>query len=195
MSDPRWLDEPVPPQPQLPGQPKLGPSCLEPQQLPLIPTSFCGHCGNVKATSGLPLRVPRVSGGASLSLASAIFGLSAVGGVWGELEYLLVRASQMAGLGCQFTETGEAQSAVKTPQLLVCTPGGPQTWVWFVCGTRGHTVLQSSCSLAGHQAVRPWPVAHPPWPVCPCGHATRIPTSPRFAYPSDWGLFNKTNAK
>lgn len=54
VSDPRWLDEPVPPQPQLPGQPKLGPSCLEPQQLPLIPTSFCGHCRNVKATSVWP---------------------------------------------------------------------------------------------------------------------------------------------
>lgn len=99
VSDPQWLNELGPSQPQLPGQPELVPSCLDPQQLPLIPTSFCGHYRNVKATSGQPFRVPERLAGPSFSLASAIFRLSAVGSVLGEADYLLGRVSQMAGPG------------------------------------------------------------------------------------------------
>lgn len=88
------------------------PSCLDPQQVPLIPTSFCGYCRNVKATSGQPLRSPQ-SIWQSLSLDSAILGLSTVGGVLGEAGNPLIRVSGMAGPQCPFTQTGGAQGTVK----------------------------------------------------------------------------------
>lgn len=75
------------------------PSCLDPQQLPLIPTSFCGHYRNVKATSGQPFRVPEHLARPPFPPASAIFRLSTVGSVLGEADYLLGRVSQMAGPG------------------------------------------------------------------------------------------------